>query len=67
MTVDSLGHGWLTSTFCANAGCVEVQLRPDGNVAVRDSKERGRPALLFTGEEWRAFLAGARAGEFTAP
>lgn len=50
-------------SFC-NSNCVEVQRRPDGSVGVRDSKDRGGPALAFTGAEWDAFLAGARAGEF---
>jgi Domain of unknown function (DUF397) len=33
-------------------------------VAVRDSKDRGGPVLVFAADEWRAFAAGIRAGEF---
>jgi hypothetical protein len=34
-------------------------------MAVRDTKDRGiGPVLRFTADEWRAFLAGATAGEF---
>jgi hypothetical protein len=35
-----------------------------GIVAVRDSKDREGPALVFTPDEWRAFLNGVRAAEF---
>lgn len=33
-------------------------------IAVRDSKNPNGPALLFTPDEWHAFVAGARNGEF---
>lgn len=45
-------------------GCVEVARLTDGGVAVRDSKDPSRPALLFTAEEWTAFVSGVHAGEF---
>lgn len=35
-----------------------------GVVAVRDSKDPGGPKLLFTREEWKAFVGGLKAGEF---
>jgi Domain of unknown function (DUF397) len=54
---------WRKSTRSAYNGCVEVAF-VDGQVAVRDSKDRQGPVLLFTDSEWRAFLAGARDGEF---
>jgi hypothetical protein len=53
-----------TSSFCSADGCVEVGRLADGRVAVRDRKHRTQPALIFTPDEWTAFLAGARAGEF---
>lgn len=56
---------WLRSTYCANSSCVEVALL-GGQVAVRDSKEREGPVLVFTEAEWRAFVSGARDGEFDA-
>lgn len=59
-----LTEGWLTSSFCGQAGdCVEVRVR-GGEIAVRDSKDPGGPVLKFTPAEWLAFLAGARVGEF---
>lgn len=54
-----------TSSFCSLGDCVEVGQAPDGSVIVRDTKDVDRrQALTFTRDEWVAFLAGARAGEF---
>lgn len=56
---------WLKSSYSsANGQCVEVAHLSDGGMAVRDSKDRSGPALGFTRDEWSAFLAGAKAGEF---
>lgn len=52
------------SSFCSFGNCVEVGQTPDGAVVVRDTKDRGQQALSFTDEEWRAFVAGVKAGEF---
>ncbi len=56
---------WRTSSFCGpNGPCVEFAELPDGGVGVRDSKDPASPVLRFTPQEWRAFIAGAVAGEF---
>ncbi len=56
---------WFTSSFSSGSGtCVEVQFRDAGQVAVRDTKDRSGPALLFTAAEWDAFVNGAKLGEF---
>jgi Domain of unknown function (DUF397) len=56
---------WRKSDRCSyGPDCVEVAMRPDGTVGVRDSKDPGGPVLEFTGSEWTAFLAGVRAGQF---
>lgn len=52
------------SSFCGAGGCVEVAPLPDGNVAVRDSKQRDLAPHVFTPGEWDAFLTGVRNGEF---
>ena len=56
---------WRTSSFSNGAGgmCVEVAPVDDG-VVVRDSRNPLGPALAFSGNEWSAFVAGAKAGEF---
>jgi prepilin-type processing-associated H-X9-DG protein len=54
---------WRKSTRSAYNGCVEVAF-VDGHVAVRDSKDRQGPVLLFSAAEWQAFIGGTRDGEF---
>jgi hypothetical protein len=49
---------WRVSSFSANGStCVEVARNLPGIVAVRDSKDRLGPALVFTPDEWRMFVA----------
>jgi hypothetical protein len=57
---------WRKSTYSsANGGqCVEVAANLASLVAVRDSKDPDGGALLFTPEQWAAFLSGARGGRF---
>jgi len=55
---------WVRAKLCESGACVEVMFRPDGTVRVRDSKNPGGPVLGFTPEEWDAFTAGVRLGEF---
>jgi hypothetical protein len=43
---------------------VEVARNLPGIVAVRDSKDRGGPVLSFAPDQWAAFTAGLRDGEF---
>ena len=63
--VDLTHAEWQKSTRsgpnCDN--CVEVAF-VDGAVAVRDSKQDDGAILLFTQDEWDAFVAGAKDGEF---
>jgi uncharacterized protein DUF397 len=48
---------WRTSTYSASGStCVEVARNLPGMVAVRDSKDRHGPVLIFTPDEWRTFL-----------
>ncbi len=57
---------WHKSSHSANNGqCVETHTCPgDGEVWVRDSKDPSGPVLKFTADEWSAFTAGVRGGEF---
>lgn len=59
-------HNWIKSSFCTNSGCVEIARSGTGLVLVRDSASPGN-ALAFTVDEWDAFIAGAKAGEFDRP
>jgi len=48
----------------SNGGsCVEVR-QNDETMQVRDSKDKTGPVLTFTPDEWRAFIGGAKDGEF---
>lgn len=46
-----------------NGACVEIASTPD-KIAMRDSKDPSGPILVYTPVEFRAFLDGARNGEF---
>ena len=52
------------SSFCNWGDCVEVGAASDGAVHLRDSKDVDRRTLIFTREEWVAFVKGVKAGEF---
>ena len=65
---DLNGVSWRRSTRSTKQrGCVEAAFLADGRVAVRDSKNREGPALVYTSHEWDAFLEGAKDGEFDLP
>lgn len=56
---------WVKSSLSyANGDCVEVASLPGGQVGVRDSKDTEGLILRFTASEWKAFIGGARNGEF---
>ena len=57
---------WRKSSYSGGngGGCVEVARNLPGVVAVRDSKDPDGAKLIFTPDEWRAFAAGIRGGEF---
>ena len=54
---------WFKSSFSGQGGCLEVK-HLGSIILVRDSKDASGPVLRFTSEEWKAFLAGVRHGEF---
>jgi hypothetical protein len=64
-SVDLTAAAWQKSSrsgpFTDN--CVEVAF-VGGIIAVRDSKNANGPALVFTPNEWDAFVDGAKDGEF---
>ena len=53
---------WRKATFCAAGECVEIS-RQDDRIVLRNSA-LPRAVVRYTPEEWRAFVAGLRAGEF---
>jgi hypothetical protein len=59
------GPTWVKSSLSfSNGNCVEVASLPHGEVGVRNSRDREGAVLVFTSDEWRAFIGGAHNGEF---
>jgi hypothetical protein len=58
---------WRKSSFCnadsVTGNCVEVSPIGDGGALVRNT-HRPNEVCAFTSQEWEAFLAGVKAGEF---
>jgi hypothetical protein len=56
---------WYKATASNPSGnCVEVAKLPDGGAAVRHSKNPEGGQLVFTRDEFVAFLDGVKGGEF---
>jgi hypothetical protein len=64
--MDLTNASWRKSSYSSGNGgqCVEVAPDLPGLVAMRDSKDRSGPVLAFSPDEWQAFTAGVRSGEF---
>lgn len=60
---DLSAFGWRRSSWCAGSNCVEVA-RAGGQVALRDSKTVDGAVLIYTPDEWGAFVKGVKSGEF---
>ena len=63
--MDLAAAAWRKSSRSGSNGCVEIAFL-DGQIAVRDSKDRSGPVLTFSSTEWEAFLAAVHHGEFDA-
>jgi hypothetical protein len=64
---ESADDVWSKSEASTATGeCVEVAFADDA-VLVRHSHDPSGPVLSFSHSEWKAFLAGARNGEFDLP
>jgi Domain of unknown function (DUF397) len=63
-TADSPGlHSRATDPHAS--GSERVQVRLDGDdVVVTDTADPSSPVLRYDKDEWRAFVAGVKAGEF---
>jgi hypothetical protein len=63
---DFSNAAWHKSSRSGGGGCVEVAI-VERAIGIRDSKDRQGPVLVFRFDEWDAFLAGVRDGEFDLP
>ena len=58
---------WIKASFSNQTGaCVETRSVVEGEICVRNSRDPEGPQLRFTKQEWTAFVAGVKAGEFDA-
>jgi len=68
MSEELVGIAWQTSSRSQGGGgnCVEVGPVQDGSgrIAVRHSKRPEGAVIVYSREEWDAFVGGAKAGEF---
>ncbi|MGW1071623.1 DUF397 domain-containing protein [Streptomyces sp. NPDC002537] len=59
------GAVWRRSSYSTGMNnCVEAAGLVPGLLAVRDSKNRAAPALLFPSVTWSSFVGGLRGGSF---
>ena len=62
---DQLAVSWRKSRLSNPSGsCVELARLPGGEIAVRNSRHPGGPALVYQREEVAAFLTGVKNGDF---
>lgn len=67
---DSLARAtWRKSSFSGSGGtgggeCVEIAPLPDGQVAIRNSKNPDAGVVLFAPNEISSWIKGCKAGEF---
>ena len=55
---------WRKSTASNPSGsCVEIAELPDGKIAVRNSRDKSGPALIYPRAELAAFLRDVKNGE----
>ncbi|MFC0033441.1 DUF397 domain-containing protein [Micromonospora chaiyaphumensis] len=60
--MELIGAQWRKSSRSGQGECIEVADNLPDVVGVRDSKDPAGPALIFTPQTWRAFVAFAKRG-----
>lgn len=58
---------WRRSSACGVTDCLEVAWLMDSQVALRSTLAPQVGPVVCTREEWAAFIAGVKAGEFDQP
>ncbi len=55
--------GWRRGSRCSSAACIEVR-RAGDHILIRDSKQPQAVPQRYDAEEWSAFVAAVKDGEF---
>lgn len=55
--------GWLISSLCDSGACVGVA-RLGNDVLIGNTSDPKAPVSRFTSQEWKAFVAGVKLGDF---
>jgi hypothetical protein len=63
MTKSAGNPEWRRSKDCGNATCIEVA-KVDDQYLIRDSKSPESAPLIFTADEWLAFVSGVKRNDF---
>ncbi|MFC7242157.1 DUF397 domain-containing protein [Catellatospora aurea] len=62
MTSDNQHVSWRVGSYCNDGACVEVGF-DDLEVRIRRARTE-EPVVVFTRDEWSAFVRSAKEGEF---
>jgi hypothetical protein len=65
--MEDIDRRWRTSSYSGNGGGNCVEVGSHGRlILVRDTKQRGQgPVHAYAADQWRAFVAELRSGQFT--
>jgi hypothetical protein len=64
-SLDLSSARWVKSSHSTDGGqCIEVAPGFPNVMPVRDSKDPGGPALVFSSAAWQSFVTAVRTGEF---
>lgn len=64
MNRNFLDEDFKKSSVCSHCSHCVVVAQKEGTIAVRDTKDLSKQTLLFSKDEWQAFVDGVKRGEF---
>lgn len=64
MNIEFENDDFKKASFCGHCSQCVVVAHKEDLIAVRDTKDPSNTTLSFTKDEWQAFIAGVKNGEF---
>lgn len=61
---NDISLNYIISSKCTGGNCVGVAKLADGSIKIRNTSDDSGKPITFTREEWVAFIAGVKEGEF---